>query len=204
MNSSELKGKFDIVAPGLSDEWPDCGDSFTFTISPSPGTSKHLWISFELGVVSGVMRSTGPPPTTINTPCDFTWRGTESGEGEMTFQDCNVASVIFLGDGKIKGTISGDLFEDVDFVGKLKKKVAVLPKHVKEWKKTYRGINSESYRRAEKMRWGGWMDEDGCEGLVDDSDTTDGGEKGDREDEERWGDEDGGSDDDFYVSRVFS
>lgn len=178
MNLTELSGQFDIVAPELSDNWECYGDSFTFKMSPSPGTGKHLWVSFELGVVSGVMRSTGPPPKTTNTPIEFTWRGAETGEGETTFGEDNVASVVFLGDGKIKGKISGDLFQEVDFVGKKSStgsRNVVWTKSVRAWKERYRGINERSYDRASTMRWGGWMDDDGCEGSPEESDTTDGG-----------------------------
>lgn len=162
-------------------------------MSPSTKTGKHLWISFDLGIVSGVMRSSGPPSMT-NTPLEFTWRGTEAGEGIMTFQDCNVASLVFLGDGKIKGTISGDLFQDIEFAGKRnaeKSKNVVFQKYVASWKEEYRGINWRSYEAANVARWGKWVDPTGCEGRPEDSDTTDGG-KGSDEDEEEgdyYGDE---------------
>ncbi|KAI0316310.1 hypothetical protein OF83DRAFT_1173023 [Amylostereum chailletii] len=197
-------GSFDIVAPSLAESWPDdAGGELSLKMAPSPGTGRHLWISFDFGVISGVMRCSAPP-TTIGTSCSFVWRGREAGENQITFSDLNTGTITFLGDGKLKGTINGDLFgEDNAFVGKLQAKGAKGPEqwkeHVKGWKKEWRGLSERMWNAECSGRWGGgWMDMDGCEEPPADSDTTDGGER-----EESDGERDGwGSDPDEDVYNV--
>jgi len=151
-------------------------------MSPSSGTQEHLWISFDFGIVSGVMRGKAPPKI-VNSACKFEWRGHEAGEGEMTFNDGNQGEVTFLGNGKIQGKISGSfLGENVEFFGeKVPEPNVVWSKSVEQWKKTFRGINSHAYERANAARWGKWVSDEGCNEDPADSDTTVGGQGYDSE-----------------------
>ena len=56
-----------------------------------PSTSSRLWISFNLGVISGVMRSVRGLPKLVGENDMAEWRGCEDGEGVMTFGDSNCA-----------------------------------------------------------------------------------------------------------------
>src|ERR1700730_8365526 len=104
----------------------------TLKVCPS-STGSHLWAHFNFGVVYGIIRSTLPPPTSTGVSCPFLWRGRESGEGEMSFSPGNQGSLVFLGDGKIKGRM--EWMDGFDFVGiYVNRPNRVLPKYVKDWK----------------------------------------------------------------------
>jgi hypothetical protein len=124
----------------------------TLKVCPS-STNSHLWASFDFGIVSGVIRSTLPPPTTTGVSCPFLWRGRESGEGEMSFGQPNQGSIIFLGSGKIKGRM--EWMGGFDFVGvNANRKNVAWYKSVKSWKAMWRGINERSYEVERISRWG--------------------------------------------------
>lgn len=207
----QTSGEFQVAAPYLEEQWgstdqhwgPEDKGIYTLKMSPSPGTGRHLWMWFDFGVYSGVMRSTGPPPTTLGTPCAFLWRGKESGEGEMDFSDLNKGTITFLEGGKIRGTISGDLlgknreFADVQ----IDSKVTVWTKEVRSWKREYRAINERAHYVSGLTRWGGWASEEGCTDDPVGSDTTDAGGQDDERhtDDEEYGDDGLGGD---YGSHV--
>lgn len=147
-------------------------------MSTSRNTLKngHLWISFDFGVISGVMRCNAFPLPSDGT-LSFVWRGTESGEGEMTFSSDNKGTITFLGNGKLEGVINGTYIpgKNVPFFGtqdqdRLKKVIWV--KNVSRWKETWRGINPNAYEVANQARWGKWVSDDGCHEDPAESDTT--------------------------------
>jgi hypothetical protein len=188
----EIQGQYNIVAPYLSGEFPDHTETMTLKVCPSSTTS-HLWASFDFGIVSGIIRSTLPPPATTGIPCPFLWRGRESGEGEMSFGPENEGSIVFLGKGKIKGRF--EWMGGFDFVGvEENRKNVVWSKSVKGWKAEWRSINERSYERERVSRWGrGWAGD-----TVNDkpsfSDTTYGGHPDE---------DDQGSDYDMYDDVAF-
>jgi hypothetical protein len=149
-------GKFDIIAPYLTDQWPDSTNTMTLKLSPS-STSSHLWGSFDFGIVSGIIRSSAKPPTSTGHECVFFWRGRESGEGQMEFGEDETSHIIFLGNGKIKGRM--EWMAGFDFVGMQDDETSrrvVWQKSVKGWKKEWRGINERSYESENIARWGKW------------------------------------------------
>lgn len=178
--SNETEGHFEISAPYILEEWGHGTDeeAMSLRMSPSRGTGRHLWMAFDFGVVSGIMRGNAPP-THANMSCNFEWRGHESGEGQMTFSDKNIGSIVFLGGGKIEGNISGSfLGKDVKFFGqRIKKPNVVWSKSVEQWKRKFRGINRRSYEVAGAARWGKWVSSDGCNEDPAASDTSFGGEE---------------------------
>lgn len=131
----------------------------------------RLWISFDFGVISGIMRCQALP-LPDNGTLSFEWRGSESGEGQMTFQSINKGSITFLGNGKLKGVLNGDYIpnDNVPFYGTQNQA------NVRKWKATWRGINANSYEVANKARWGKWMSDEGCNEDPAESDTTEAGE----------------------------
>jgi hypothetical protein len=155
LSESELEGQFQIIAPYLSEQWPDDTETMILKICPS-STASHLWASFRFGIVSGIIRSTLPPPATTGISCPFLWRGRESGEGEMSFGPDNRGSITFLGNGKIKGRM--EWMGGFDFVGvKVNRKNVAWGKSVKGWKVEWRGINERAYENERVSRWGrGW------------------------------------------------
>ncbi|KAG5652278.1 hypothetical protein H0H81_005590 [Sphagnurus paluster] len=138
--TKDNEGRYNIVAPYLRDEWPDDTEKMSLKMSISRGKS-HFWVWFHFGIVSGIMRSFSAPPTHVGDKVRFQWRGREEGEGEMTYDEANTASITFLGEGRIRGRMcwNGELFE---FLGK-KARIAEgnLNRAVQRWKKEYWGIN---------------------------------------------------------------
>jgi hypothetical protein len=164
-------------------------------------TSSHLWGSFDFGVVTGVIRSSGPLPTTVGGSVSFFWRGRETGEGEATFGDGNIGTITFLGGGNFKAHMDWDV-GPFDFAGKKvggpEGKVEGL-KALRKWKAQWRGINERAYNRENIERWGKWGgDGDDAEQPAG-SDTSEGAES--RSDEEHEAEEYEGSDDDMRYSR---
>ncbi|KAJ7461491.1 hypothetical protein FB451DRAFT_1371227 [Mycena latifolia] len=175
--NGELSGKFNVLAPFLTEQWEDdTRDPMWLKLCPS-STAAHLWGAFDFGVISGVLRSTAPLPTCVGEAAAFKWRGRESGTGESTFGADNVVRITFLGGGKFRAQMDSEL-GNFDLAGtKLEgTKGKVAPKSVREWKTTWRGINPRAYERENRARWGGWGgDEDDGERPAG-SDTTEGGE----------------------------
>ena len=163
---AQWKGLYNVYAPKLADSWSDAEGPLELEVYPS-AKSSHLWAAFNFGIISGVMRSSDAPPKFVGDKVHFIWRGRESGEGEMTFADCNQGAIAFLGDGKIHARVTGDLCGKFEFFGKqctVKKNTGDPVKKVSEWKHDWRGISRSSYNAASQERWGNWGGERKIEG----------------------------------------
>ena len=157
------------------EQWPS-DKKFKLTLSPSRATGKHLWGSFEFGIVRGVLRG-GEPPKAVGGTVAFKWRGGETGEGQMFYGPDNQGTLTFLGDGKIYGTFEGGFTKQSTFSGTQDQEAArrqvIWGMSVKKhWKGQWRGINQRSYDAASASRWGQWKD--GCDHQekAADSDST--------------------------------
>ncbi|KAI0027547.1 hypothetical protein K488DRAFT_90731 [Vararia minispora EC-137] len=177
----DTRGDFVVTAPELGRQWDVASGELTLKLSPS-STGRHLWGRFDFGIVSGVLRC-DVLPTTVNSSCIFTWRGTESGENEMTFSDFNTGTITFHGGGHISGTIAADLFQSVEFTGAQSQKTWL--KQVKAWKGEWRSINERTYHAASIARWGKWSEELDHKEPPAESDTSD-GEGSDDESRKSW------------------
>jgi len=170
----DIRGEYAINAPYLAEEWPDSSSGdLELSLSPSPGTGKHLWGNFNFGIVTGSIRG-GAPPKSVRGTVAFEWRGHEQGEGQMEYGPENKGTLTFLGDGKLRGTMEGGPMEQFTFTGVQKPQKSVnWPKRVKEWKEEWRGINDRSYGAAEVGRWGKWHEDSDYKEQPAGSDTTD-------------------------------
>lgn len=174
-----------MVAPYLTEQWPDQTQMMKIRMSPSPGGT-HLWVCFDFGVISGIMRSCGPLPMNVGDNVDFLWRGREDGTGETTFGDGNTASIKFIGNGKIRGKM--EWMEGFEFAGKKSERQSIVwNKNVTEWKREWKGINQRSYNSANVGRWGsgGWYEITEDRSMTPNSD-SDGGGQEDRDLEEEY------------------
>ncbi|KAK7691532.1 hypothetical protein QCA50_004931 [Cerrena zonata] len=181
LTSLDLSGLWDIACPSLAEEYSGYSAEMTMKMSTSRGSLKdgHLWISFDFGVISGVMRCQALP-LPANSTLSFEWRGSESGEGQMTFESINKGTITFLGNGKLKGVLNGDYVpkKNTPFFGTQNQenlRRVVWVKSVRQWKETWRGINANSYEVANQARWGKWVSDEGCDEDPADSDTTEAG-----------------------------
>ncbi|KZV94555.1 hypothetical protein EXIGLDRAFT_766971 [Exidia glandulosa HHB12029] len=176
LTTRDTEGKFRVYAPSLAKEWPEHASDMWLKIAHSK-SGRHVWISFDLGVVSGVMRGSAPPKKST-TPCTLTWRGSEQGEGHTTFGKSNTACITFLGDGQLRGTIRGGFLgtKNVEFRGKaVPSPNTVWCMSVPGWKAKYRGINSAAQEHAAAARWGKWVSDAGTQGAPEESDSDAGG-----------------------------
>ncbi|KIM35188.1 hypothetical protein M413DRAFT_20802 [Hebeloma cylindrosporum] len=178
---SEWIGEYHVTVPKLAENWDDAEGIKSLEVYPS-STSAHIWASFDFGIISGVMRSVGPPPNSPNQGIPFEWRGREAGEDVMTFSKSNRGILTFLDGGKITAEMSGDLCSKFSFAGALQQRAGKpIPrkssiqqrKEVKAWKKEWRGINWTNYEVANKARWGGWGGEEENESPFESDTTTD-------------------------------
>ncbi|KAJ7685548.1 hypothetical protein DFH06DRAFT_1029285, partial [Mycena polygramma] len=173
--SGELTGKFNVIAPFLTEQWEDATrDTMWLKLCPS-STNARLWGSFDFGVISGVIRS-ATLPAKVGDSVAFLWRGRDSGTGESTFGDDNVGTIKFLSGG-FKATMDWDL-GNFEFAGtKLASpKDKISPLSLREWKTTWRSINESAYGRENRARWGGWGGDDDDAEQPAGSDTTEGAE----------------------------
>ncbi|KAI0340987.1 hypothetical protein BDW22DRAFT_373419 [Trametopsis cervina] len=172
----DTSGQYDVDCPGLRDNWGEhFMGTYTLKMSPSKGMSR-IWATFDFGVVSGIMRCTALP-VAVGESCTFYWRGREEGEGEMTFSDCNNGTITFCGNGRIEGTIAGDLFKETPFSGTVNSGASrntIWARYIPEWKEEYRGINEVAYNAAARSRWGKWSAGRGHHEAPEASDTSDG------------------------------
>ncbi|KZV67839.1 hypothetical protein PENSPDRAFT_583353 [Peniophora sp. CONT] len=189
LSDLDVKGEFAINAPYLAEQWDDASGELTLTLSPSRGTGKHLWGSFDFGIVKGIIRG-GLPPTTIGATVAFKWRGHEQGEGQMEFGDMNKGTLTFLGNGKIRGTMVGGFMREFVFSGIQDTdtlRSTEWSMHVEEWKDEWRGINDRTYNAARVGRWGSWCEGGDYKERPADSDTSDAGSNGDEDEDENDG-----------------
>lgn len=178
---AELEGDYRISAPDLEDEgYGRHAMSLTLKLS---STKRHLWGTFDFGILTGALRSTtsqlsSSKPTT--TGISFRYRGYRgSDERMMTFGKDNICKMRFSNVGgqiKISGTIDRSEFKG--------KKDGNPSENVRAMKGEWRGINANNYEVESASRWGnrgGYRGEERDDGP-EFSDTTAGGKESDDED----------------------
>ncbi|KAJ5434945.1 hypothetical protein N7491_005540 [Penicillium cf. griseofulvum] len=106
---------------------------------------------YEFGAFEGVLWIPEQPMKPSFDRVAFKWRGRETGEGEMSYEDDQEGWIEFLGDGDIVGMIScrGDLH----FRGQ---RIDSAVQTASELRDEWDGYNEEEYGRESRARWGGW------------------------------------------------
>ncbi|KZO96512.1 hypothetical protein CALVIDRAFT_563983 [Calocera viscosa TUFC12733] len=159
----DTQGEYAIKSDDLHDESPPgWAESMCIKMCPSEKTKRHLWASFDFGVIRGIMRG-GPAPTKKGAIWHFNWRGTVGEEHEQAYGPRNIGTITFLGNGQIWGTMSGTAVGlNTVFSGSyVKRPNVVWVKSVAHWKDTWRGINDVAYERENIRRWGKWASDEG-------------------------------------------
>ncbi|KAJ3500177.1 hypothetical protein NLJ89_g9907 [Agrocybe chaxingu] len=155
---SEWAGIYKVRSPELADEWPEeCSGNLKFEAYPS-STSAHLWAHFNVGIISGVMRSISKPPTSVTEEILIEWRGRELGEQAMLVNEWNRGILVFLGEGKIQATIQGDE-ANYTFTGSLvppgaQRTPVQQKRRVKAWKTEWRRYNWGNEDAEQRARIG--------------------------------------------------
>jgi hypothetical protein len=140
-------------------------------IYPS-STSSHIWVSFEIGMISGIMRSIRGPPGMAGEKVPFEWRGrTGIDEPQMSFGKDNFGYLRFYGNGLLEANMRGfgpklrfsAAMPSIssatrDEAGGVKGKKSEREAMVKKWKHEWRSINRNNYEIENSQRWGssGW------------------------------------------------
>jgi hypothetical protein len=194
----EWVGSYEVYSADLADQCDVPEDGvLKFTFLSSLGSS-HLWGSFDIGVIKGVIRSLDPPPRAVGDKINFVWRGRETAEGEMRRDDDRYRGVVvFLGDAGIQGSMVSDaVFEQFSFLGKLKNNMMKLGKSehrrkVEKMKSEWRGL-CYSMERPDSpadsdTSWGPDMDGSGDDAGDSEGDGDDRSEDSEDSDEERGG-----------------
>lgn len=194
----EWVGSYEACSTDLADQCngPEDG-TLKFTFLPSLGSS-HLWGSFDIGDIKGVMRSLDPPPRAVGDKINFVWRGRETAEGEMRRDDDRYRGVVvFLGDARIQGSMVSDaVFEQFNFFGKLKNNMTKLGKSehrrkVEKMKSEWRGLCYSMSRpdspADSDTSWGPAGDDSGDEAEDSEGEGDDRSEDSEDSDEERGG-----------------
>ncbi|VDB97892.1 unnamed protein product [Peniophora sp. CBMAI 1063] len=144
LQPSDFACQYTIIALSLADEWPGyCDRRLSLTLSPSQRTNDHFWGSFQFGIVSGIIYC--KTPTAIGEIARFRWRGHEQGKTKM-YEDGG--TLIFIGDGRLCGTLQCQLFsEKCAFTGKqydTETRGPVSADELARWKKEYMRTNDTS------------------------------------------------------------
>jgi hypothetical protein len=141
-----INGTYSIEAPSL-DDWEEYdGDEFTLELRLM---GQFVWGYYNFGMHEGVLCIPRRPYSASGEKFEFTWRGHENGEGEMSFGPGNRGWIQFLGNGNIEGEIN--CWGTAHFSGWKESDHAMDFQSMKaEWDRH----NQENYEYANHSRWG--------------------------------------------------
>lgn len=142
-----INGIYDLSCPTVEREW-SCTD-LNLTISLE-GTT--VWGAYDLGAFSGIIFLPQRPWQASKEALSFTWRGRETGEGEMSFGHGCEGEISFLGDGKIEGWIQ--VYGRCSFKGVRRPEAGTVVRTARSMKAEWEGYNEEAYEEERTGRWG--------------------------------------------------
>jgi hypothetical protein len=149
-DGKDIGGTWHLDIPELTDNYRD--GEITLEIIP-PGNSGHVWAAFDLIILEGVVRIDWPGPRTAwkGREMKFTWRGTETGEGVIQYEDShNKGTVTFTTASMCNGTWHG-AYGTWDFTGmKISRETSSV---VNNLQNEFDGYNEEAYEYARVARW---------------------------------------------------
>jgi hypothetical protein len=138
-----------IDCPAIANEW-DIQEDFTLILAID-GT--HIWGSFEFGILEGILHIGGRPYRASTDDFGFTWRGRETGEGEMQFgYDCS-GNIAFLGDGEIGGELRST-YGNFQFRGSRVSGEDTRPaRSARDMRNEWEQYNEDEYESERVGRW---------------------------------------------------
>lgn len=146
-----LNGYYDIECPTVESEWPDWANELSLVLTLD---SPSMWAAYDFGMFSGIIHIPERPYTSSHEPIPCHWRGTENGEGEMSFGEHCTGAITFLGGGRIEGWLS--LYGRCEFYGTRRDGPGNAPRTAASMRQEWDGYNEEEYEAASRQRWGGW------------------------------------------------
>ena len=150
-DGGDITGTWHMDMPELTSNYQS-GD-VTWVI-PSPDKSSYAWASFDLLILEGVVRidwSGSAVSAWKGREKKFTWRGTETGEGVIQYDDSsNGGTVTFTSANTCSGTWWG-AYGTFEFTGKKTSRLASAS--VNSLKSEFEGYNEAAYEYARVARW---------------------------------------------------
>jgi hypothetical protein len=148
-----LNGTYEIESADL-DQWDEFqGDDFSLILTLQ-GT--FIWGAYDFGMHSGILCIPRRPFQASEERFNFTWRGRENGEGEMSFGSGNTGWIQFLGGGHIRGMIN--CYGEASFEGTRITQGVSSERTAQDMRNEWGGYNEEEYEYERRARWGksGW------------------------------------------------
>ncbi|KAF7526314.1 hypothetical protein PCG10_004257 [Penicillium crustosum] len=145
-----LNGTYEVRSSDIEDQWPHAMPSDGITLSLRLNGTE-MWGTYEFGMFEGVLWMPERPMRPSFDRIPFMWRGWETSEGEMSFDDHQEGWIEFLGDGDIVGMIS--CCGDLHFRGQ---RIDSSVRTASDLRDEWYGYNEEEYGRESRARWGGW------------------------------------------------
>lgn len=148
-DGGDIGGTWHLDMPELTSMYQS-GDVTWVIVSPD--NSGHTWASFDLLILEGVVRIDWSSSKSAwkGRERKFTWRGTETGEGEIQYDDSsNGGTVTFTSASTCGGTWWG-AYGTFEFTGK---KTSRQTSSVNALRDEYDGYNDEAYEYARVARW---------------------------------------------------
>ena len=142
-----INGIYDLSCLTVEGEW-GCTD--ITIILALDGTT--IWGAYDLGMFSGILFLPNRPWQASDEPLPFTWRGTENGEGEMSFGDGCEGEISFLGNGRIEGWIG--VYGRCAFEGVRRVEAGTNVRSVRSMRDEWGSYNQVAYDEANRARWG--------------------------------------------------
>lgn len=143
-----INGIYDVSCPTVEGEW-DCTD--LTIILALDGTA--IWGAYDLGMFSGILFLPQRPwQASDDETLPFTWRGRETGEGEMSFGHGCDGEVSFLGNGRIEGWIG--VYGRCAFEGVRRAEAGTAVRSARSMRDEWGGYNQLAYDEANRARWG--------------------------------------------------
>ncbi|OQE47030.1 hypothetical protein PENCOP_c001G05641 [Penicillium coprophilum] len=130
--------------------WPDAIPFEILTLSLRLNGTE-IWGAYEFGAFEGVLWMPERPMKPSFDSVPFKWRGRETSEGEMSYEDDQGGWIEFLGDGDIVGMIS--CYGDLHFRGQ---RIDSSVRTASDLRSKWDGFNDEAWGEENRGRWGGW------------------------------------------------
>jgi hypothetical protein len=145
-----LNGTYKVRSSDIENGWPDAMPYEGITLSLRLN-GNEMWGAYEFGAFEGVLWIPERPMRASFDRVPFKWRGRETGEGEMSFEDYQEGWIEFLGDGDIVGMI--DCCGELHFRGQ---RIDSFVRTASDLRDEWEGYNEEQYERERRGRWGKW------------------------------------------------
>ncbi|CAG7993854.1 unnamed protein product [Penicillium nalgiovense] len=145
-----LNGTYQVRSSHIEYSWPHAMPSEGITLSLRLN-GNEIWGAYEFGAFEGVLWMPDRPMRASFDRVPFKWRGRETGEGEMSFEDDQEGWIEFLGDGDIVGMIN--CCGELHFRGQ---RIDSFVRTASDLRDEWDGYNEEQYEQERRGRWGRW------------------------------------------------